>query len=224
MKSIWLKLLCINFALVNGALVAEQTNEEVFTSVYTNAVWDRNEEGLGTSGPGSTLKTAQPYMEFLQKFLASNNIQSVADIGCGDWTFSKHVHWGDIQYTGYDVVKDVIEKNKIKFAKPTITFIHGDAVHLNLPSADLLLCKDVLQHLPLEDIQLFLTQLPKFKHCLITNDVDYTLSSTNQQVQRGGYRTLDLTKPPFNLRGTKVLTYPAGNFIKQVLYIKNEGK
>lgn len=201
---------------------ASKSNAElVFSNIYANATWGRNEEGLGFSGDGSTVQNAAYYMNFLQNFIKANGIRSVVDVGCGDWSFSQHMNWNGIRYFGYDAAAQVIERNQSKFATPTITFVQGDASRLDLPKADLLICKDVLQHLPNEEIALFLTQLHKFKHCLITNDVDLTLSSDNRQISMGDYRTIDLTKPPFNIPGTKIVTYPAGNFIKQILYIRN---
>jgi hypothetical protein len=98
-------------------------------------------------------------------------------------------------------------------------------MRMNLPSADLLICKDVLQHLPNEDILLLLPQLKKFKHCLLINDVNpMSLTSDNPNCSLVGYRHLDLTKPPFNLSGQKILTFISVSFTKQILYIKNGEK
>ncbi len=202
-----------------SSIYANQT-EEIFTYIYDNKLWGCNQEGKGTSGSGSLLETTQEYRMFLQNFLAEFQIHSVVDVGCGDWQFSRTINWDGVHYMGYDAVQSVIENNQRKFGKPNILFIHGDAACLDLPCADLLICKDVLQHLPYEDIFQILAQCYKFKYCLITNDVDaITLSSPNHQIVKGGYHTLDLSRPPFNLKGTKVLTYPAGQDMKQVFFL-----
>ena len=66
-------------------------------------------------------------------------------------------------------------------------------------------------------------QINKFKHCLITNDVDVkTETSINKNIETGGYRTLDLTKEPFHVNGNKVLTYVSDQNKKQVLYISSD--
>jgi len=66
------------------------------------------------------------------------------------------------------------------------------------------MCKDVLQHLSNKEVQQFTRQLAKFKHCLITNDVEmFSRSSLNNDIKNGQWRTLDLTQPPFELRGSK---------------------
>jgi SAM-dependent methyltransferase len=200
-----------------------KTAEETFTLIYENKVWNVNEENEGFSGPGSTLANTKEYRKFLQKFLKEHNIRSVTDVGCGDWTFSKAIDWTGIQYTGYDVVKSIIDKDISRYGKNNIHFVHCNAINMDLPPTDLLICKDVLQHLPNEEISLFLKQLPKFKYALITNGVDFSTNSrTNIQIVRGCYRPLDLTKPPFSIKGEKILAYQSGNFLMQVLLCENK--
>lgn len=215
---------CLAYSLVSS-LYANQT-EEIFTSIYDNKIWGSNEEGCGTSGNGSLLETTKEYRSFLQNFLTKFQIHSVVDMGCGDWQFSRTMNWDGISYIGYDVVRSVIENNQKKFSAPNIIFIHGDASCLDLPQADLLICKDVLQHLPHEDIIQILSQCYKFKYCLITNDVDpVTLSSLNDQITKGGYRTLDLSKPPFSLNGVKILNYQTNHgLIKEVFLLSNSSQ
>lgn len=200
--------------------------ETIFTTIYDQGVWATNDQGEGTSGLGSIAKNVHPYMAFLQNFLDQNEIKSVVDVGCGDWQLSKQINWHNALYIGIDTVKKVVEKNQILFGNPLTVFIHGNALEMDLPPADLLICKDVLQHLSNQQIQEFILQFSKFKYCLITNDVDMdTLSSSNAEINTGWWHTLDLTKPPFNVNGRKVLTFPVPFenpiTVKQILYIKN---
>lgn len=198
----------------------ETTNGEVFSRIYQEGRWGFNGEGEAHSGGGSTAQHTALYRQFLQNFLQDHGIKSVVDLGCGDWEFSRMICWDEIDYRGYDVVPSVIEKNRIRYQKEKVQFFVGDGTVTDLPAADLLICKDVLQHLPYEDIQAVIQQLPKYQYCLITNDVDSrTLSSHNPQTNRGGYRPIDLTAPPFFLSGTKILSYRAGPDLKQVLLI-----
>lgn len=203
-------------------IYAEQTPEEVFTNIYSNKVWGQNENGEGHSGGGSTLQATIVYRTFLQDFLSQYNIHSVLDVGCGDWEFSQAIDWTGIKYIGYDVVDEVIENNRAKFGTDNILFFTGNILNSQLQKADLLICKEVLQHLTNRDILKFIYHISKFKYCLITNDVDpISLTSTNPDIERGDCRYLDLTKPPFNLNGIKILTYEAGGAIKSVLLIQN---
>ncbi len=203
-------------------LFPEKSVEQAFTDNYLSGEWGRNQDGEGFSGSGSTLENTKLYRQLLKDFLKALNIRTVVDVGCGDWTFSQHVDWNGIHYVGYDVVKYVIEKNNRKFGSPTIQFFHGNAINEELQPADLLICKDVLQHLSNPDIVDFIPQIKKFKYCLITNDVDpENLSSKNHSIHRGAYRTIDLLQPPFNLKAYKILHYPASEVTKQVLLVIN---
>ena len=207
-------------ALLISPLQSDFSREKVFTDIYQQGVWGHHPDGSGSSGGGSSLEATKTYRTFLQKFLSDHNIKSVVDVGCGDWQFSRTINWGNTHYLGYDVVLPIIEKNRSKYSAPNIHFLHGDAINTDLPGADLLICKDVLQHLSNEDILQFIQQLPKFKYCLITNDIDpLTRSSNNSSIPSGGSRRIDLTQPPFSLQGAKVLTYSCGGDTKQVLLI-----
>lgn len=47
----------------------------------------------------------------MRKFIKENAIQSVVDLGCGDWQFSPYIyHDLDVAYLGYDVVLSVTEE------------------------------------------------------------------------------------------------------------------
>ena len=197
--------------------------ERVFDDIYERAQWGRNRKGLGTSGSGSTLNATLLYRVFLQCLLKANAIRSVVDAGCGDWEFSQTVDWSGIDYKGYDVVERVIVQNTQRFAAANIQFFHGSVVELDLPAADLIICKHVLQHLPTRDVQQVLAKLKKYKHILLTNGVDHqTLSAPNVDIVVGGYRPLDPTRPPFNLPGVKMLTYWDGTYMQQVVYSRGE--
>jgi SAM-dependent methyltransferase len=198
------------------ALVAGPTSEQVFTDIYDRNIWSDG------SGGGSLIQNAKEYVSFLQAFLKDKKIRTVVDLGCGDWQFSRHVNWKGVDYIGYDVVKSVIEANRRAFSREGIVFIQADGIDADLPEADLLLCKDVLQHLPNEDVVSLMKQLHKFKHCLITNDVNpATLTSENPDVVKGETRPIDLSQPPFSLKGKKILTYSAAGVVKQVFWLSS---
>lgn len=206
-------------------IFADSASETAFTNIYKNKVWGTNEHGDGSSGGGSTLQQTTIYRNFLQNFLKAYDIKSVVDAGCGDWTFSRSMNWSGIDYIGVDVVKSVIDKNISFFEKPSVHFIHEDLLTAELPSADLLICKDVLQHLPNEAILKLISQFKKYKYCLITNDVDADIQSNNNfEIKIGQWRPIDLTCAPFFVDGVKLLSYRGNRSVrmKQVLFIRNE--
>lgn len=215
---------CILFLFITFSLgtCAEQSLHEIFSTIYNQKLWGQNENGQGWSGSGSSLDTTKEYRILLELILKIYNIKSVVDLGCGDWEFSRAIQWASIDYKGFDVVAHVIERNIKTYATQGISFAVLDATQEELPLADLLICKDVLQHLPNQDVVKVVKQFSKFKYCLITNDVyAHSLSSDNPDIVRGDYRPIDITCAPFNLNANKLLIYKSGYVTKQVLLICN---
>lgn len=202
--------------------IAESSCEKIFTHIYNVALWGRNDRGQAFSGMGSLRENCVEYMAFLEKFMIEHNVKSVFDAGCGDWEFSRFLNWSGIDYLGCDVVAGVINENIKNFGSKNIKFINGDFLSIELPKADLFVCKQVFQHLSNREIIDFLKKLKNFKYCLITNDVDpKTLSSKNEDIKTGEYRWVDLSKPPFNAYGEKILNYESHNWMHQVFFIDN---
>jgi len=199
--------------------LADVPVDRAFQTIYKEALWGANAAGKASSGSGSTLESTAVYRAFLQSFLREHAIHSVVDAGCGDWEFSQAMDWSGIDYKGYDVVPSVIAGDKAKFSAANIQFFTADILSEDLPSADLLISKHVLQHLTNADVARF-TQLGKYKHVLLTDGVDArTLTSPNIDISRGQYRPLDPTQPPFNVPGLKVLTWWDGLNMHQVVHI-----
>lgn len=194
-----------------------------FEKIYRDADWGTNGSGVGTSGTGSTVQATDLYRRYLETFMKEKGIKSVVDAGCGDWEFSQKIDWTGIDYKGYDIVAKVVEANKKSFARPGVQFFVGNIVEDDLPAADLLISKHVLQHLPNADVKKFLDkQLGKYKHVILTNGVNAVdLGGTNTDIKPGGYRELDITRPPFSVRGRKALTYWANDFMHQVVHVDN---
>ena len=198
---------------------AAKPTEQAFVDIYNDATWGKNERGAASSGTGSTRSSTLLYRTYLEKFLERNHITSVVDAGCGDWEFSSAIDWTGIDYKGYDIVDDVVKHDTEKYGKPNIHFFHANVVDADLPPADLLIAKHVLQHLPNADVKKFLdTQLKKYKFALITDSVNpRTMSGANHDITPGQFRELDPTAPPFSVPGWKVLTYWDGGNMQQVV-------
>ena len=172
-----------------------------FSKVYDQGVW-----GPG-SGVGSLPQHTVEYRDFLKQFIQENGIKSVVDLGCGDWQFSRHIDWSGITYTGVDIVASLIEKNQREFGRDgNITFHKFESLD-KLPSADLLICKDVLQHLSNNMVKAYLAEFKqKYKFSLVTND-DEPVDLQNIDIAAGGWRTLRLDLEPFCEPGEIVLSW-----------------
>lgn len=171
-----------------------------FSQIYANNEWKHG------SGEGSLEFNTRSYRAFLQGFLAQRRIRSVVDAGCGDWQFSRLMDWRGVQYRGFDVVPAVIAANA-RYAAPGRDFTLYSGDPQELPSADLLIVKDVLQHLPDEHIHRFLAILPRYTWALLTNCINPRGETRNGDIAAGEARYLDLRLPPFNLDATVVHTF-----------------
>ena len=170
-------------------------------------IYERNEWGHG-SGEGSLEVHTRGYRSFLQRFLSQKKISTVVDMGCGDWQFSKFIDWRGINYQGYDVAPIVASKNSNEFAKKNVSFFLYSGNPVNLPAADLIIVKDVLQHLPNKIVFDFFSCLEKYKYALITNCTNpNNENDVNKDIDVGEFRYLDLRKPPFNLEATLEYTF-----------------
>ena len=63
---------------------AKLTCKEVFTQIYRENRWG-GVPGEIYSGPGSGEEAAGPYVEAVAAFIRKMNVQSVVDLGCGDF-------------------------------------------------------------------------------------------------------------------------------------------
>jgi SAM-dependent methyltransferase len=169
----------------------------IFGHIYREDHWD------GGSGIGSAADATAPYRALLAEVLAADDVQTVVDVGCGDWQLGSLVDWSPVQYVGLDVVAEVVERNRTRFGDRGVEFQVADARREALPGGDLLLMKDVLQHWSNADVEAFLqANLGRYRYCLLTNDVASThwTGAVNQDVLLGEWRTLDLEAAPFGRR------------------------
>ena len=145
------------------------------------------------------MEVTREYRAYIEDFIKKHAVKSVVDAGCGDWSFSSAIDWGDASYLGVDIASDVIEAVRNKHEKGKIKFVVGDITE-DLPAADLLISKDVLQHLSNELILKFIKnnlRKDKYKWVILTND----RGSENRDIRSGLHRMIDLTAPPFNVKG-----------------------
>lgn len=164
-----------------------------FTKIYKYHKWVRG------SGRGSDKECTNEYRLLIKQIFTKYNIKTIIDFGCGDWKMLSSYNFENNQsYTGYDIVKSVIDANKKKFARNNIEFIQIDNSLTKLKKGDIILIKDVFQHWNNENIINFIRNiLPFYKYALITNKYNY--SNNNKNIEIGSCRSLDLERAPFNM-------------------------
>ncbi|SEF14830.1 hypothetical protein SAMN05444161_9073 [Rhizobiales bacterium GAS191] len=176
-----------------------------FSEIYEKNLW--------RLGPGLELEpdSVQRFVRLIQDFMRENEVATVAEFGCGYWVYSKLIDWKGKRYDGYDVVESAIRYDTEQFSEENIHF-HLVRDGIELSGADLLICKDVFQHLPSEDIIYYIGKFKKiYKYMIITNDV-FPDAHANGGIPSGGYRAIRLDREPFNERCAVLQTWEGVNF------------
>jgi SAM-dependent methyltransferase len=159
-------------------------HQSIFTPQYTDF-----------SGPGSTFDFSAPYRHFVEAFLRDHlsTVKTVLDLGCGDGVVASNIDWQGAKYHGYDVIAERVQKNRTLY--PHLEFDHADLRTVPL-DADLVLCKDVIQHWSTPEVADWVLTLKSVRYALITN---CAYDPVNGDIGTGGWRSIDLTKPPFSI-------------------------
>lgn len=183
--------------------------KNTFTNIYENFGFGSTES---RSGPGSTLKETCLLREKILKLVEEWNIKSVVDIPCGDFNWMKEIVSSFESYVGGDIVKKAVEANTEKYGNETTNFVEFDLITDKIPDADLLIVRDVLGHLPLENGKQVIRNILKSncKYLLSTtwakkiNDHTWTSCKSgevhreNEGVEYGRFYPVNLMSSPFN--------------------------
>ncbi|MCI5193340.1 MAG: class I SAM-dependent methyltransferase [Candidatus Electrothrix sp. AU1_5] len=188
--------------------------DQVFTDIYKNNKWGKN--SASASGPGSDVHQTRIIVNKLPAVFSDFGISTILDIPCGDFYWMKNVDFVGIDYTGADIVNELIEKNIEQYQRHGVHFQTLNLITDELPKVDLVFCRDCLVHLSFEDIFCALKNLcnSQSKYILTTT---FTRRTDNHDIATGQWRTLNLELAPFMLpRPLKVIsegcTEGGGNF------------
>lgn len=173
-----------------------KNNKDLFTYYYNTNKWGDKES---VSGPGSSAAATVNIRRELPELLNGLNVKKFFDAPCGDFHWFKSVIINpDIEYTGGEIVEEIVEMNRSLYTNSNRKFILFDIVNNELPIVDMWLCRDTLFHFSNSDITkvLFNLKKSKIKYFLSTTYPDIDL---NRDITTGDYRPINLIRPPFNL-------------------------
>jgi Methyltransferase domain len=182
-----------------------QSNRAVFSSIHARAAWG-SDGAEPCSGAGSRGALADAYVDAIRTFICENNIRTVVDVGCGDYAIGSRISPLVDHYTGIDVVPRLIERHR-RLSSDKIHFLCMDAAKGNLPSADLCLIRQVLQHLSNRDIARIIKQFDRFDWIIATEHhptaADFTAHNldkrTGEDIRAAFGSGVYLDRPPFGL-------------------------
>lgn len=196
-------------SVLKGAPGASRSPANIFSEIYASGTWGDGDEP--NSGSGSDDRVSAPFVDFVRSFITDHNVASVVDLGCGDFRVGGKLADLPIDYTGIDVVPGLVARNTTSFGTDRVRFLCRDITVDPLPSADLCIVRQVLQHLSNDQIARVLERLHPFPYVLVAEHHPARLLRPNLDKDTGADTRIDfdsgvyLEHPPFNLRNANVV-------------------
>ena len=209
----WLRKIFVSFLfqsiLINIFFIKKtQIRKIVFFLTYKTNHWNKyaliDKSNLLVSGPGSFPDNAQTknLIINLQDFIKNNQIKTILDMPCGDFAWMKNLIkvYDQLFYTGYDIVKDIIDNNNQNFKSDRIKFLQKDIVNeKNFDGFDLVFLRDFFIHLPNKDIITVINNLKSSKIKFFASN-SYFKILLNKEIATGEHRKINLSISPFDLK------------------------
>jgi hypothetical protein len=147
------------------------TPADIFSAIYRDGIWGSGDDfmsGAGSHDPA----LVEPYINAVRAFAQASGEQLVAvDLGCGDFAVGKHLVSSFAAYKACDVVPALIERNRAKFTEPALSFAVVDLIADSLPSGDVAMLRQVLQHLSNDQVAQILPKLAAYKYVIVTEHI-----------------------------------------------------
>ncbi len=193
----------ISIALLSSfawAVDHHDLNKTLFSEVYNRNLWGSLES---RSGEGSAIYRTDSIRRVLPELLKRLNIKSIIDCGCGDFNWLRTMDLSNIEYTGFDIVDDIVYDNIIKYQDSKRTFRYADITQDPLPCADMALARDCMMHLPDECVKLLINNLKQSgsTYLLASNFPDTQINKDfdDRELYHSSRVTFrNLQKTPFN--------------------------
>jgi SAM-dependent methyltransferase len=171
-----------------------KSRAERFRQIFDENAWGNSES---VSGEGSNLARTAAVRAKLPDLLARYGVRSLLDAPCGDFHWMKEVALSDVDYIGVDIVPEIIARDVEFYAGPRRRFVLGDLVDGELPTADLILCRDCLVHLPYYETSKALDNFRRSGATWLLTTT-FTGPRANHDIAIGDWRAINLERPPYN--------------------------
>lgn len=167
--------------------------ERVFTDIYRRRSWGGEESA---SGPGSTRTRAADFLGPLVAEVRRLDAAALLDAPCGDFNWAAPLADAVPRYIGVDVVGALVDTNRRLHGSLRRSFLRRDLIRDRLPACDVVFCRDGLVHLSFADLWRALANFRRTgaRYLIATT---FTGERTNADVETGGWRPLNLERPPF---------------------------
>ena len=199
----------VDFASIASFVEHDDRPADVFSQIFQCNAWCDTES---RSGGGSSLVATAPIRAALPGLMRHYGVRSVVDAPCGD------LHWMAAllpqieDYTGVEIVPELVVRNQQRYGSSRVRFVHRDISIDPPPPADLVICRDCLVHLrtPLAMRALRNIAATDARYLLATT---FPKTSVNRDVLTGAWRPLNLERAPFHLGPPRasIAEYPTGS-------------
>ena len=181
-----------------------KSRKQAFTSIYDEKYW--GEDNL--SGAGSSLEATKVTREIVLKIIQEYKIASITDVACGDFVWMPLVLdqlKKTVTYTGCDIVEKLVAQHIENF--PQYNFQSLDFVQETIPTGELIICREALQHLPVKDIKKALSNFSSSgaTYLLATIHIRRFGFRNGRDIRPGRCRDRNLMMAPFNLPNPLVI-------------------
>lgn len=193
-----------------------------FQDVYQNNRWGSASGEKFFSGLGSRGQAVETYVTCISDRITQHQRELgreivVVDLGCGDFSVGRRLLecTPNMTYIGCDLVPELIAHHRSQATHSNASFQRVDIVTDPLPKGDIVLVRQVLQHLSNDNVRTVLDKLTIYDRIFVTEGQPiYRQGPPNPDKPIGSgmrfdWRTgrgcgLELDKPPFNLKTDEV--------------------
>lgn len=157
--------------------------KETFSKIYRDRLWGNyssDKDGYDSGTGSHTESVVSPYIQSVNKFLAGfSEKPDLVDLGCGDFSIGLKTREYCKNYIACDVVEELLSRNRKKYASHNVDFRLLDITCDDIPHGDVLVIRQVLQHLTNTQIFAFTSKLKgSFRFLILTehlpNDENFT--------------------------------------------------
>jgi hypothetical protein len=183
----------------------------IFAGIYAHGRWGRDADtpqdwfsGSGSHNPAISDGYVAAIRDFAGQFAQP---PGVADLGCGDFHIGAQLRSAFGAYVACDVVPGLIARNRQRYASLGVDFRVLDITTGDLPRAEIILVRQVLQHLSNRDIAAFVRQVAGACRWLVVTEhwpasagfVANAIKPTGHDIRLAQHSGVVLTEPPFAL-------------------------
>ena len=186
--------------------------KKVMEQIYDQNLWGGNNNEFYSGSGSHNPNIIKPYLEVIISFLNSFQYPiTVLDLGCGDFNVARQLLTFSKKYIAVDIAENLVNFNKEKFKQDNLEFYCLDISKALLPNADVVILRQVLQHISNEEIQSVLNKLKEYKYVILTEHLPNQDFVPNIDIISGqGIRIkkqsgLLITEEPFNFKYRKQL-------------------